>query len=98
MELATYEDIKEELLDEWEFVKEERLHEYAESHTPVYYNQIVKEWQELSSDDTDAWKEYGVELNSETTIYSLMEADLNIYYQALVEKAFEEISKEKGTE
>jgi hypothetical protein len=96
MELATYEDIKQELLDDWEHVTESRLHEYAESNTPVYYSHISREWQELPIEDTDAWKEYGLEINSETTIYSLMSADLNLYYQGLVERAFEEIQKEKG--
>ena len=95
MELATYEDIKQELLDDWEHVTESRLHEYAESNTPVYYSAILKEWQELPSEDTDAWKDYGLEITAGTTIFSLMEADLNIYYQGLVEKAFEEITEEK---
>jgi hypothetical protein len=95
MELATYEDIKQELLDDWEHVTESRLHEYAESNTPVYYSAIMREWQELPMEDTDAWKEYGLEITSETTIFSLMSADLNLYYQGLVEKAFEEITEEK---
>jgi hypothetical protein len=95
MELATYEDIKQELLEDWEHVTESRLHEYAESNTPVYYSSIMKEWQELPMEDTDAWRDYGVQLTSETTIFSLMEADLNIYYQGLVERAFEEITEEK---
>jgi hypothetical protein len=95
MELATYEDIKEELLEDWDNVQESRLHEYAESNTPVYYSAIMKEWQELPMEDTDAWRDYGVQITSETTIFSLMEADLNIYYQALVERAFEEITEEK---
>ena len=96
MELATYEDIKEELLEDWDNVQESRLHEYAESNTPVYYSAILKEWQELPAEDTDAWKDYGVEITASTTIFSLMEADLNIYYQGLVERAFKEITEEKG--
>jgi hypothetical protein len=95
MELATYEDIKKELLEDWDNVQESRLHEYAESNTPVYYSAIMKEWQELPIEDTDAWRDYGVQFTSETTIFSLMEADLNIYYQGLVERAFEEITEEK---
>jgi hypothetical protein len=96
MELTTYQEIKEQLLSEWEHVQESRLYEYAESNTPVYYSGISKQWQELPGEDTDAWKEYGLQINSETTIYTLMEADLNIYYQGLVEKAFEEITGEKA--
>lgn len=96
--LGNYADIKEELLGEWQFVKESRLHEYAESNTPVYYQQIIDEWQELPSEDIDAWKEYGLEITASTTIFSLMEADLNIYYQGLVERAFVEIGQEKEDE
>jgi hypothetical protein len=94
--LTTYTEIKSQLLEEWEFVKESRLHEYVESNTPVYYSDIAKEWQELPMEDTDAWKEYGVEVTPITTIYDLMTADLNIYYQALAQRAFEEITEEKG--
>ena len=96
MSLTTYNEIKKQLVDEWETVKETRLHEYAEDFTPVYYYDIAEEWAELPVEDTDAWKDYGMELNSETTIHSLMTADLNLYYQALVERAFEEITEEKG--
>ena len=52
--LTTYNEIKAQLLDEWEYTKEERLHEVAESLAPVYYSDIVKEWQELPSEATDA--------------------------------------------
>jgi hypothetical protein len=93
--LTSYNEIKEELLEDWEHVTESRLYEYAESNTPVYYSAILKEWQELPSEDTDAWKDYGVAVTAETTIFDLMTADLNIYYQALTERAFEEITKQK---
>jgi hypothetical protein len=39
-----------------------------------------------------------MEITAGTTIFSLMEADLNLYYQGLVERAFEEITKEKEEE
>lgn len=96
--LTTYNEIKAELLDEWEHLTESRLHEYAESNTPVYYSEIVKEWQELPAENTDAWQEYGAEFTPDTTIYSLMTTDLHLYYFALVERAFAEITQEKELE
>ena len=93
--LTTYEKIKAELLSEWEHLTESRLHEYAESNTPVYYSEITKEWQALPMEATDAWKEYGAEFTPDTTIFSLMTTDLHLYYFALVEKAFAEITEEK---
>jgi hypothetical protein len=95
--LTSYNDIKEELLNEWEHLTESRLHEYAESNTPVYYSDIAKEWQELPGEYTDAWKEYGAVYVADTTIYGLMTTDLHLYYFGLVERAFAEITEEKAT-
>lgn len=93
--LTTYEEIKAELLSEWEHLTESRLHEYAESNTPVYYSEIAKEWQELPAENTDAWKELGAVYVLDVSIYSLMTTDLHLYYMELVQKAFEEITEEK---
>ena len=93
--LTTYKEIKAELLDDWEHITESRLHEYAESNTPVYYSEISKEWQELPAENTDAWKEYGAVYVADTTIYGLMTTDLHLYYMELVQRAFEEITEEK---
>jgi hypothetical protein len=94
MELTSYNDIKKELLGEWDHITESRLHEYAESNTPVYYSDIAKQWQELPMENTDAWQEYGVEFTPDTTIYSLMTTDLHLYYFGLVERAFAELTEE----
>jgi hypothetical protein len=96
--LTTYNEIKAELLSEWEHLTESRLHEYAESNTPVYYSEIAKEWQELPREHSDRWQEFGMEFTPKTTIFSLMETDLHLYYFGLVEKAFEEITEEKQEE
>lgn len=96
--LTTYNEIKAQLLDEWEYTKEERLHEVAESLTPVYNSDIAKEWQELPSEATDAWKEFGPQFTPESTIYAFMTTDLHLYYQGLVERAYNEIKNEKEEE
>jgi hypothetical protein len=93
--LTTYEEIKAELISEWEHLTESRLHEYAENYTPVYYSGISEDWQLLPMENTDAWKDYGIDISEDTTIYSLMTTDLHLYYFALVEKAYAEIMEEK---
>lgn len=93
--LTTYEEIKAELISEWEHLTESRLHEYAESNTPVYYSEIAKEWQALPMEHSDKWQEFGIEFTPDTTIFSLMTTDLHLYYMELVEKAFSEITEEK---
>jgi hypothetical protein len=93
--LTTYEEIKAQLVDEWEFIKEGRLHEYAEDYTPVYYYDISQEWQALPMEHSDRWQEFGIEFTPDTTIFSLMTTDLHLYYMELVQKAFEEITEEK---
>jgi hypothetical protein len=96
--LTTYNEIKAQLIDEWDSVRESRLHEYAEDYTPVYYSQIAKDWQELPMENSDEWKRYGIDISEDTTIFSLMATDLHLYYFALVEKAFAEITEEKQQE
>jgi hypothetical protein len=96
--LTTYEEIKAELLSEWEHLTESRLHEYAESNTPVYYSEIAKEWHELPMEHSDRWQEFGIEFTPDTTIFSLMTTDLHLYYMELVQKAFEDITEEKQEE
>jgi hypothetical protein len=96
--LTTYEEIKAELISEWEHLTESRLHEYAESNTPVYYSQIADEWKALPMEHSDRWQEYGIEFTPDTTIFSLMTTDLHLYYMELVQKAFEEITEEKQEE
>jgi hypothetical protein len=96
--LTTYEEIKAELISEWEHLTESRLHEYAESNTPVYYFDIAKEWQALPMEHSDRWQEFGIEFTPDTTIFSLMTTDLHLYYMELVQKAFEEITEQKQQE
>ena len=96
--LTTYNDIKAELLSEWEHLNEDRLHEYADSNTPVYYSDIMEEWRQLPDEAMDAWQEFGAEYTPESTIFSFMTTDLHLYYLGLVEQAYAEIKTEKESE
>ena len=98
MALTTYQDIKQQLLDEWEYyITEENTHLFAEELIPVYYSDIMEEWKELPNEYTDVWHEYvGGELRGKISIFNLMSYDLFHYYFDLVSKAFNEIKEEQN--
>lgn len=100
--LTTYNEIKKELLGDWEefaeaIYPEDQIAERADSACPVYYNEIIAEWQELPREYEDAWKD-GVPISSDTTLYSLMSWDLYEYYREQYQRAFDEIKAEKEEE
>jgi hypothetical protein len=91
--------IKDDVLSHWEQLTEKAypedlLTELAESACPVYYSDIISDWQEMPNEFTDSWQEF-TEATQETTIFTLMGWDLWNYYQDAYQKAFEEVSKEK---
>ena len=93
MALTTYEEIKQQLLDEWEYVNDDTVHQYAEELIPIYYSGIQEEWLSLPGDEIDVWHDYVGELNSSTSIFKLMSYDLLHYYFQLVDKAFNDIKE-----
>ena len=93
MALTTYSDIKQQLTDEWEYVNDDTVHQFAEELIPVYYSEIIEEWNQLPNEYTDVWHDYVGELNSNTRITTLMSYDLFQYYFDLVDKAFNEIKE-----
>lgn len=98
MALTTYNEIKQELLNEYEHATEDTCHEIADSNTPVYYSDIISEWQALPSEYSDTWREHGHETTPETTITQLMAVDLYYYYHELAYRAYQEIQDEKESE
>lgn len=89
-----YSDIKQDIYDHLEELKEsaypeDLLNELADSACPVYYNQIMKDWAEMPSEFNDMCQEYGTTENS--TIFSLMSADLFHYYRTQYSEIFAEI-------
>ena len=93
MGLTTYEDIKQEILDDWDNITEDDIHQIADGYVPVYYSDIIKEWQDLPMEYTDTWQDFGI--SEDTTIFKLMGYDLFNYYYQLTEKVFREVEEER---
>lgn len=92
MALSTYNEIKQELLTEYEHATEDTCHEIADSNTPVYYSEIISEWQALPSEYSDTWQDYPITAMSSIT--QLMAIDLYNYYHGLAYRAYQEIQDE----
>jgi hypothetical protein len=94
-----YSDIRKEIIEQWEELDnsaypDDLLTEMADSACPIYYGEIIKDWQEMPNEFSDNWQEF-IEPTQETTIFSLMSADLFNYYQSEYTRVYEEIKKEK---
>jgi hypothetical protein len=69
--------------------------EWVDGYLPVYYNQIVEEWQEMPSEYNDRGaQELGVNKDNENHIYNLMSLDLYIYYTDIFNEAIKELEEE----
>ena len=98
MALTNYGDIKQAILDEWERIQdnpypEDTLGEIADGYLPVYYNEIISEWQELPMEYTDMWHDLAPE--NDSTICGLMTIDLYNYYRELASRAYSELLQDK---
>jgi hypothetical protein len=93
-------DIKSDILDHWEQLAEmadpnDLINELAESACPVYYSDIMKDWQEMPKEYNDSWQENGIPTTEKTTIFSLMSWDLYFYYESQYHTIFSEIKMDK---
>jgi hypothetical protein len=96
-------DIKNDILTHWEQLKdspypEDLLTELAESACPVYYSDIIKDWQEMPSEFNDSWQDNGIPTTEQTTIFGLMGWDLYFYYENQYQTIFTEIRLDKEQE
>lgn len=94
----THTDIKAELIDNWQQFAdnqypEDLLNEFADSAVPVYYNEIIEDWQEMPNEFEDYWREDGI-VTSDTTIFNLMAYDLHNYYQHQYHVIYNELCDE----
>jgi hypothetical protein len=71
---------------------------FAKSACPVYYSDIIKDWQEMPSEYNDSWQQNGIGTTEETTIFSLMSWDLYFYYESQYNLIFTEIRLDKEQE
>lgn len=98
--LTTYSEIKQQVSDEWAYFasdSERAIQEMADRLVPIYTGEIIQEWSEMTSDDSNEWQNiYAVaDLPQDTTIEKLMSLDLWIYYEGQILFAYEEIVAEK---
>jgi hypothetical protein len=98
MALTNYGDMKQAILDEWERIQDDpylgdTLGEIADGYLPVYYSEIIQEWQELPMEYTDQWQDLASE--NDSTICGLMTIDLYNYYRDLASRAYSELSQDK---
>ena len=101
--LTTHSEIRQEILDNWEYLEQlnengvdDYLRELADSQTPIYYGDIIEEWKELPMEFSNTWKDYPIQPDS--TITSLMATDLFNYYDNLYPQLYSEIKTEKESE
>ena len=97
------ETIKQQMKDEFKtemekgYVTLEKIQqnsgEWIDGYLPVYYNQIVEEWQKMPSEYNDRGSaELG--MGQEVTIYNLMSLDLYLYYTDIFNEAIAELEEE----
>lgn len=104
MALTTYAEIKEQILDALDELKEtaypeDYLHELADSSTPIYNQDIIKEWSEMPSDYENRWQDYAQDPNIlNGGIVKLMTIDLLFYYQELFYQVWQEVKEEQEIE
>jgi hypothetical protein len=94
-----YTDIKRQILENWEQFAETRypedlLNEFVESALPVYYSEIISDWQQLPSEFDDIWAEEGYESDR---ITGLMLYDLQNYYSHEYTRIYSEVCEEMPT-
>lgn len=95
-----YSDIKQELTDNWQQFAGNQypwdlLNEFADSACPVYFSEIIKEWQEMPSEFDNVWHEEGYQADS---ITALMTYDLWNYYRHQYGKAYAELCDQEELE
>jgi hypothetical protein len=101
MALTTLSEMKQEILENWAQFEssaypEDLLTEFADSALPVYYGDIIQEWQHMPNEFTDSWQDMG-EILPNTGITTLMQMDLFNYYLHLANTAYSEICAEMPT-
>lgn len=101
MAITTKEEIRAEILENLEYLKEtpypeNRIQELADGNIPIYNSDVLEQWQQMPSEYDDKWKEYGYDANkNEGGILALMQIDLTFYYLDTFQEIWEEIKEEE---
>lgn len=96
--LTSFQSIKSELADSFDWLTEDNLYEFASGYVPVYTNEIIAEWTEMPNEYDNTWMEYTDGESFKRTITDLMSLDLHNYYRDLVQAAYEELVAENEQE
>ena len=101
MALYTLEEIRQEIQADKNHLladnyPQDRASEYADSAVPVYYHQIIDEWNDLETDDQNRFSEITTELPDR--IEDLMKTDLYLYYYNAYTMAINELLEAEGVE
>jgi hypothetical protein len=62
-----------------------------DSYLPIYYGDILNEWRDMPMEYTDRGAE---EFGTTGGIFTLMSADLYVYYRDLLEEVLDEVEEE----
>jgi len=101
MALTTHAEIKAEIMDNLEQLKEnpypeDLLTELAESNTPIMYHDIISEWQQMPREFDNGWQMYGFDESFDSGgIYSLMAIDLQLYYDSQFLEVWQQVKEEQ---
>ena len=102
MKLTSRAEIKKIILDEIDEISKadfviDQIESLADSQCPIYYNEIIEQWAELSEYDSNQFGEI-MTPDENSTIYHLMSADLWIYYKKEYLAVYNEILDEQESE
>jgi hypothetical protein len=93
----SYEDIKQEILDNWKNKDgriEEWLDEAVDSALRTYHSDIIEQWRRMPSEYRDNWQEFVVAIENHT-LTGLMAIDLYLYLSDQYREAYAEIQEAK---
>lgn len=95
--LTTTQDMRDEIKTALEFDTldsiRDNIGEWIDGYLPIYYTDIVKEWQEMPSEyDNRGAEELGT--GGKIDIYNLMTLDLYVYYLDLFNEVLDDIEEE----
>lgn len=71
--------------------QEDNISEYADGLVPIYYADIVKEWQERNGDARGLAHDQGMDEGSEGDAYKLMSMDLYCLYEQELRADYEKL-------
>ena len=95
--MMNYEDIKQEIIDNWNEIDGEDgqwLSEAVDSALPIYYSDIIEQWTKMPNEFDESWQDIVATIQNHT-ITSLMSIDLWVFTQSKYNRAYREIEEEK---